>query len=95
MLFQRYYANTFISVISNSYISFCVLGYHTRINADVGRAHMSFYIVLPALRREAKLVELTYRLVPSGPEAEAEKDGRKAETTSVGRNTSEALGLHP
>ncbi|XP_048771079.1 uncharacterized protein LOC125677152 [Ostrea edulis] len=38
-------------------------GYHTRINADIGRGHMSFYIVVPALRREANIVDLTFRLV--------------------------------
>ena len=82
MLFQRYYANTFISVISNSYISFCVLGYHTRINADVGRAHMSFYIVLPALKREANLVELTYRLVS---EEQILRDQRQKQKRMEGR----------
>ncbi|XP_048779980.2 uncharacterized protein LOC125683168 [Ostrea edulis] len=38
-------------------------GYHTRINADIGRGHMSFYIVVPALRRETNIVDLTFRLV--------------------------------
>ena len=42
---------------------FFVLGYHTRINSDVGRTPMSFNIVLPTLRREANLAELTYHLV--------------------------------
>ena len=85
MLFQRYYANTFISfisVISNSYISLCIVGYYIRINADVGRALMSFYIVLQALRREANLVELTYRLVS---EEQILRDQRQKQKRMEGR----------
>ena len=69
-------------MISNSYISFCVLGYHTRINADVGRAHMSFYIALPALRREVNLVGLNYRLVS---EEQILQDQRQKQKRMEGR----------
>ena len=50
---------------------------------------MSFYIVLPAMRREANQVELNLPprqrgTDPSGPETEAEKDGRKAPPVLAG-----------
>ncbi|XP_061178328.1 uncharacterized protein LOC133186965 [Saccostrea echinata] len=40
-----------------------VEGWHTRINADIGKANAAFYILVPALQREARLVDLTVRLV--------------------------------
>lgn len=33
------------------------------MNRDVGKAHPSFYLVVPALKREADLVDLTIQLV--------------------------------
>ncbi|CAC5396059.1 unnamed protein product [Mytilus coruscus] len=40
-----------------------VEGWHTRINSDIGKANAAFYVLVPALHREAKLVALTVRLV--------------------------------
>lgn len=40
-----------------------VEGWHTRINTDIGKANVSFYILVPALQRESQVIELTYRLV--------------------------------
>jgi hypothetical protein len=40
-----------------------VIGWNTLINADMGRAGVSFYILVPALHRVAKLVDLTIRMV--------------------------------
>ena len=39
------------------------LGWHNRINSDIGKAHPSFYILAPALKREADLVDLSLQLV--------------------------------
>ena len=39
------------------------IGWHTRINTYIGRAGVSFYILVPALHHEAKLVDLTIRMV--------------------------------
>ncbi|XP_061188126.1 uncharacterized protein LOC133196226 [Saccostrea echinata] len=40
-----------------------VEGWHARINADIGKANAASYILVPALQREARLVDLTVRLV--------------------------------
>ena len=40
-----------------------VEGWHTRLIANAGRASQTFYLLVPLLRREADLVELTQRLV--------------------------------
>ncbi|CAC5395944.1 unnamed protein product [Mytilus coruscus] len=37
--------------------------WHTRINSDIGKANAAFYVLVPALHREAKLVALTVSLV--------------------------------
>ena len=42
---------------------FSISGWHTRINGDIGKANVSFYILVPALQRESRVIELTYRLV--------------------------------
>lgn len=38
-------------------------GWHSRVNKDVGKAHLSFYVLAPALKREADLVDLSLHLV--------------------------------
>lgn len=40
-----------------------VEGWHSRINKDIGKAHPSFYVLVPALKREADLVDLSIQLV--------------------------------
>ena len=40
-----------------------VEGWHTRLIANAGRANLTFYILIPLLRREADLVDITFRLV--------------------------------
>jgi hypothetical protein len=39
------------------------IGWHTRINAYIGRAGVSFYILASALHHGAKLVDITMRMV--------------------------------
>jgi hypothetical protein len=38
-------------------------GWHSRVNKDVGKSHLSFYVLVPALNREADLVDLSLQLV--------------------------------
>ena len=38
-------------------------GWHTRLIANAGRANLTFYLLVPLLRREADLVDITQRLV--------------------------------
>ena len=40
-----------------------VEGWHTRLIANAGRANLTFYLLVPLLRREADLVDITQRLV--------------------------------
>ena len=40
-----------------------VEGWHTRLIANAGRANLTFYLLVPLLRREADLVDITVRLV--------------------------------
>jgi hypothetical protein len=47
----------------NNFLPFSISGWHTRINGDIGKANVSFYILVPALQRESRVIELTYRLV--------------------------------
>ena len=55
---------------------------HTRINADVGRAYVILYCSTSLEERGqpggADLPQRQRGTNPSGPETEAEKDGRKA-----------------
>ena len=45
------------------YIICCFVGWHHKINKDIGKANAAFYILVPALQRESKLVDLQVRLV--------------------------------
>jgi len=47
----------------NILLPFSISGWHTRINTDIGKANVSFYLLVPALQRESRVIELTYRLV--------------------------------
>ena len=47
----------------NNFLPFSISGWHTRINIDISTANVSFYILVPALQREYRVIELTYRLV--------------------------------
>ena len=40
-----------------------VEGWHKRLIANPGQAYLTFYVLVPLLRREADLVDITFRLV--------------------------------
>ena len=56
LLFKMHFVLTLLLLL------LCI-GWHTRINTYIGRAGFSFYILVSALHREAKLVDLTIRMV--------------------------------
>jgi hypothetical protein len=82
----------------NNFLPFSISGWHTRINIDISTANVSFYILVPALQREYRVIELTYRLVS---EQQILRDQRtryrdtKAVFTPCGTATTTNRSQHP
>ena len=62
----------------NNFLPFSISGWHTRINIDIGKANVSFYILVPALQRESRVIELTCvrPTDSSGPTHQIQRHGR-------------------
>ena len=62
VIYNLFFKMHFVLTLLLLLLLLCI-GWHTRINAYIGRAGVSFYILVSALHHGAKLVDITIRMV--------------------------------